>query len=123
VYNGKDSSEKKCQSTEIGLNLQNQRQIVRESIYNIENRLEKVTKRILEDPSKSNKKLPDELPNAEDVEKLVNAATTIVFFHFNRDSARASAYTSTHRRKVRYLAPLLQNTNSRITSHGLSSTS
>jgi len=46
VYNGKDSSEKKCQNAEIGLNFQNQRERVRESIYNIENRLENVTKRI-----------------------------------------------------------------------------
>lgn len=46
MYNGKDSSERKCQSNEIGLNLQNQRERVRESIYNIENRLENVTKRI-----------------------------------------------------------------------------
>jgi hypothetical protein len=46
VYNGKYSSEKKCQSTEIGLNSEKQRENVRESIYNIQNRLENVTKRI-----------------------------------------------------------------------------
>lgn len=46
MYNGKYSSEKKCQSTENGLSNENQTESVRDSIYNIQNRLENVTKRI-----------------------------------------------------------------------------
>ena len=43
---GKYRSENEYQSTENGLNSGNQRENVRESIYNIENRLQNVTKRI-----------------------------------------------------------------------------
>jgi integrase/recombinase XerD len=46
VCDGKYSSEKKCQSTENGLNPENQHENVRQDIYIIQNRLENVTKRI-----------------------------------------------------------------------------
>jgi integrase/recombinase XerD len=46
VYNGKYSSEKKCQGTENGLKLEVQRENVREDIYNVQGRLRNVTKRI-----------------------------------------------------------------------------
>jgi hypothetical protein len=46
VYNEKYGSEKKCQSTEIGLILEVQSENVRGGIHNVQGRLQNVTKRI-----------------------------------------------------------------------------
>lgn len=46
MYNGKYSSEKKCQSTENDLNLEVQRANVRDDIYAVPRRVQNVTKRI-----------------------------------------------------------------------------
>jgi hypothetical protein len=46
VHNGKYSPKKKCQRTGNGLDEENERENVREDMYNIQNRLENVTNRI-----------------------------------------------------------------------------
>jgi site-specific recombinase XerD len=83
VYNGKYSSEKKCQSTENGLKLEVQRENVKEDIYNIQGRLRNVTKRINQNSaiSEHNKEL---IWKFCEHCKLQGLSTLRVLFYLNR---------------------------------------
>ena len=83
MYNGKYSFEKKCQSTENGLNVEIERENVREDIYNIQGRLQNITKRINHSPAISdhNKEL---IWKFCEHCKLQGLSTLRVLFYLNR---------------------------------------